>query len=822
MAELRFSPAAATALRKAIVDAGGVEVFAIGDVEEGRVVGVTVTCRGTEDAVPALLERPRAGQAVIHNHPSGNLGPSAADMHLAGLYGDDGVGVVIVNSEVTRDNWVVEPHAERDVLVDPDAVRTFFEEALPLALPGFEPRTQQIDMALQVLVSLNEDRPVVVEAGTGTGKSLAYLVPAALWAMANDSKVVVSTHTKALQSQLLSDDLPVLTRGGLAVKAAVLQGRNNYVCKRRLGLAVAEDAGQDEPDPALAEVVRWEQVTAIGARADLPVDLPPTLWDRIESDSDLTLRVRCPHYESCHYYTARRRAAAAHLVVVNHALLVADLSLKKLGAPGVLPRYRRLVLDEGHHLEDAATGALSDRLSLRALQRATAPLVSRGRRRGALERIVLRHATHGGALDPAGQAELSQVAGPAVDAVQALRDEGEGTLEILRQGLPSDRPLRLTEPVLQSEPWQKDMEPPLLRLGALYEDALGTLGRVAALFDDLSLPEGDVPPIQELSRARRRLAGQRGVIDRLLDEDQEVCRWIEAARSRRDGTAVLAAAPVRVARSLRGLLWERLPGTTATSATLSVGGRFTFWQGRVGLRDPHTAVFPSPFDYPRQAVLALPRDVPLPDDPAFMDASAELILDACRMSYAGTFVLCTSYAAVRHYAAHLRAHLPGSWPVLQQGTTGRDHLLRRFRESRRAVLVGTDAFWEGVSVRGLALRQVIVPRLPFRVPTDPLHEARVDLEVLEGRDPFRSLILPSASLRLRQGFGRLIRSREDRGVVVLLDRRLHERTYGHALLNQLPKARRLRGPWRQVRQGLVDYWALLAAEVRWARHHGGD
>lgn len=821
MSALRFLPAAATDLRRAIHEAGGVEVFAIGDMHGDSVSAVTIACRGTRDAVPALLERPRAGQVVIHNHPSGNLTPSHADMHLAGQYGDAGVGVVIVDSDVRRDNWVVEPHAERDVLVDPDRVREFFETKLPSALEGHEPRPQQVELALEVLACLNEDRPVVAEAGTGTGKSLAYLVPAALWALANDSKVVVSTFTRALQAQLMHDDLPVLARAGLEIRSAVLQGRNNYLCKRRLGLALAEDGAlpEDERDPALPEIARWDEVTALGARGDLPVDLGPGTWERLESDSDLTLRVRCPHYQACHYYQARRRAASAHLVVANHALLLADLSLKGAGAGGVLPRFRRVVLDEAHHLEDAATGALAARLTVRGLQRATAPLLQRRRRRGALERLAIEQTQDRGSLSADQRQELSNLIGPAVDRIAALRDEGPASLEVMRGHL-SRTPLRLTEALTETPLWRAELEPPLIRLLDLYNETIGVLGRIATVFEDQTLPEAEVPPVQEIARARKRLLSQRTVIDQVLDDDPDRCRWLAPGHGRGSRWATLHAAPVQVAPVLRSLLWDPLPGATCTSATLSVGRTFHFWQRRVGLGEAAMHTFPSPFDYPAQSVLALPTDLPAPDDPDFVHATCAAITAAVQLSHGGAFVLCTSYAAVDAYAAHLRRALPDSWPVLAQGRGGRDGLLRTFRESRRAVLVGTDAFWEGVSVRGLALRQVIVPRIPFRVPTEPLHEARVELERREGRDPFRSLILPHATLRLRQGFGRLIRSQADRGVVLLLDRRLHERNYGRPMLYSLPPARQVRGPWNRVHQDLEAYWQLLAAQRRWDRRTG--
>lgn len=810
MPDARFSRAAAADLRRAIKQAGGVEVFAIGDVEGKQVVAVTIACRGTREAVPALLERPRTGQVVIHNHPSGDLRPSDADMHLAGRYGDDGVGVVIVDSEVRRSNWVVEPHARLPVRVDPAEVERFFTEQLPAALPGYEPRPNQIALALQFLDCLHEDRPVVAEAGTGTGKSLAYLVPSALWALANDQKVIVSTYTRSLQAQLLSEDLPVLTRAGVPVRAAVLQGRTNYLCKRRLGLARAESPD----DASLRALAEWEAVSEPASRSELPFDLPVDGWEQVESDSDLTLHVRCPHYESCHYYQARRGAAAAHLVVVNHALLMADRSLKQLGAAGVLPRYQRLILDEAHHLEDAATDAIAARVSARGLQRTTAPLVPRRRRPGALARIAEHHLGPSSALDGPGQDSLRELLPEALDAVHNLRDEGVGALEVLATLL-GDDPVRLT-PALEASPrWLTELEPPVIRVLDLTQAALDKLSRIQALFAEITLPEADVPPIHDLNRARRRLATYLQSISSLLDEGPDRCRWIEPPRSSRAPGATLNVAPIDVAPVLRRLIWDVLPGTASTSATLTVGGSFSYFQRRIGVVEPVTATFESPFDYAEQAVLATPRGLPLPDESHFLAETARVIGDAVRLSGGGTFVLCTSYAAVDHYARYLTHTLPPALPVLAQGRTGRDALLRRFRDDPRAILVGTDAFWEGVSVRGWGLRQVIVPRLPFRVPSDPLHLARVEAEREAGRDPFRSIVLPQAILRMRQGFGRLIRSRADRGVVLMLDRRLHERTYGRVIVRSLPPARHLQGDWPEVRSGIEAYWALQRAARRW-------
>jgi ATP-dependent DNA helicase DinG len=806
---LRFSSQAARSFRDAVREADGVEVFAIGDVEGGAVVGITVAARGTFDRVLAILGRPRSGQVVVHNHPSGDLRPSDPDLSLASRFSEDGVGFVIVDDEVTRSNFVVEPWLPAPLTVDADEVRRFFVETLPTVLPGHEARAPQLQMADAVVGALNEGRPLLIEAGTGTGKSLAYLVPAALWAVRNDAKVVVATHTRSLQAQLLQHDLPLLTRAGLGVRHAVLEGRSNYLCKRRLGLAVEEQADlDDEARAALDAVVRWSEVTPIGSRSELGFPVPPEVWERVESDSELTLRLRCPHHETCHFYEARRRAAGAHLVVVNHALLMADLVLRDEVGFGVLPAWKRVVIDEAHHLEDVATGAGATRVTARMVTRALTPLLPRRSRPGSLARLS-GHVGDEASIPADVKDAVARAATDAFAAVERLPGVVRASFGELAGVLDPAAPARRVDAGWEQEPeWVDVVRPHVGALARAIEEGAGLLARVDEALADQKLPESKAQPLLDLRRARGRLDKAASALRSFLElADTDVVRWLELD-GRRQGspTASVCAAPIDVAPMLRRLLWEAVPGAVSTSATLSVAGDFRFFRFRHGLGGATEVVLPSPFDHFEQALLALPTDLPSPEHPAYLAVTAARIVEAVRISGGGAFVLCTSFTAVDAYAAALRDALGPGVPVLAHGQASRTVLLDRFRDRPDAVLVGTDSFWEGVSVKGDGLRLVVLPRLPFRVPTDPLRQARHEKLEKAGVDPFRAYTLPQAVLKLRQGYGRLLRSRQDRGVVLLLDVRVHEKAYGRQVLAALPPARRVKGPWSGVAEQMRRFF----------------
>lgn len=763
-------------MRNEIRSAGGIEIFVVGTInEQGLVDQLEVHARGNAGAVNALRGRARAGQVVIHNHPSGDVRPSEPDMALAGGFGEDGVGFVIVDNEVTCAQWVVEPHARRTVPIDRALLLAIFDERLPAHVPGWEPRPGQREMALEVARCFDEGGVVALEAGTGTGKSLAYLVPAVLWAVANDARVVVSTYTRTLQAQLVADDLPALARV-FPHKSAALKGRGNYLCRRKLGLAV------DEGGPGIDRVAAWAAQSRTGDFADVGFELDEDLLDRVESDADQTLRARCPHFNQCFYYEARRAASAAHLIVANHALLLRDLALKaEAGGRGILPDFDRVVLDEAHHLEEAATRAGDTRLSSFAIARAVAPLLARRDRPGALSRLVER------------TPELRAFAAVAESAAVIARD----TASVGFEGLTAQAkvPTRVNGPAPDAEFFTQ--------LVTDLQAAGASLGAVEQALEDRKLAADEVQPLLDVVRARRRLQDHAGAAQNFLEAQDSRVRFLDPGKR---GVAA-ANAPLDIGAFVDKTLRQGMFGTVLTSATLASHGSADPWLRRVGLSGASFHNFPSPFDFPSQACLALPKDLPAPDAADFGERVSAVIVEAILASRGGAFVLCTSYAAVDDLSARVQAALVGRYAILRQGHTSRERLLERFRDDHASVLFGTDSFWEGVSVKGDALRLVIIPRLPFRVPTEPVSQARHERLVQKGQDPFRTWSLPEAVLRLRQGFGRLIRSATDRGAVMICDRRIHDMWYGRVFLASLPPARRIVGPARAVVEALRVFYA---------------
>ncbi|HNV74686.1 MAG TPA: helicase C-terminal domain-containing protein [Gemmatimonadaceae bacterium] len=823
-ASARIAPNAAAAVRAAIRLAGGREVCFVCKVDEREViVGARVVARGDIKSVLALPGFAQRGELLLHNHPSGNLEPSGPDLEIAARMHDAGVGFAIVDNEASEVYVVVEvPRERRQAPVDVRGVDALLGAAGPIARlhQRYEDRASQRGFARTIARLYNGGGIGVLEAGTGVGKSLGYLVPALRWAAQNGERTVVSTNTINLQEQLVGKDLPFLARAleDQPVRFALLKGWHNYVCLLRLEQARGAGATLFDPGSVadMEAIAAWAERTGDGSLSDLVTPPKPDVWDEVAAEPDLCLRLQCPHFDRCFLFAARRQAAQADVIVVNHHLLLADLAVRRASQKwddsAVLPPYSRLVIDEGHHLEDAAASHLGATATRRGLQRLFGRLERRGK--GLLPTLAARLSTR---KDLLSVASLDLVHARLFPSAVAAREKGGVVFDLLDGLMQEARVpvLRLTETFADHPIWRAG-------LAAALEDLLREL---ALLGDNLRLVRERLETDEQALEAQAALLGELRGVSRRLDNAGDALRegltpagkhptvrWLEVRGKERN--LAVTSVPLDLAPILREDLFKRLETAIVTSATLSTDGKFDFVRARLGLTEddvePDTQVFPSPFDYPSQAMLAVPTDIPAPNvDPrGHFEAVVDAIAEVARAAGGGVFALFTSHRDVREAAQVLRERgVDQRFPLMVHGEDGRAALLRRFTDAGHAILLGTSSFWEGVDVPGDPLRALVLSKLPFKVPTEPLTAAHCEAIASRGGDPFREYMIPHAALRLKQGFGRLIRTATDQGVVVLMDPRAESKPFGRELVEGLPPARRVIAPWSEVAREITRFYA---------------
>jgi ATP-dependent DNA helicase DinG len=620
----------------------------------------------------------------------------------------------------------------------------------------YEYRPGQLEMAKSVERALTEHRHLIVEAGTGTGKTLAYLLPA----LRTGQRVIVSTGTKALQDQLYFRDIPFLETLLGPLRVCYMKGRANYLCRHKL-VALRDQpilSGLEEIDQ-YQQISQWEKITETGDRAELS-GLPESsaLWNKLDARTEACLGSTCPDYRRCFITEMRRKALESDIIIVNHHLFFADLAVKReaVGAPdaGILPEAAAVVFDEAHELEEVASsyfGLSVSNIRFEDLTRDT-ELLLRGKE---------------------GADKL-----PAI--TQQLRDRARMFFAGLPMAGDGRQPFTAREEFLETS-------------GDLYLSVRAALRRMETEMDGLS------KDIEEAPGLRNRVTRLRSELEFLLESNSSnMVYWMERrihgggnaktplTRSASRNT-FLQATPIDVSELLHELVFERIPTVVLTSATLTVQGGFEHMRKRLGLSEARELVVPSHFQYGKQALLYLPSNMPDPRDADFPEAAANTIRRVLELSRGRAFCLFTSYAQMRDLYERLLPVL--DFPLLLHGTAPRKALLEEFRNTPNAVLFGTSSFWQGVDVQGESLSCVIIDKLPFAVPSDPVVSARMKAIEEAGGKPFFDYQVPAAVLTLKQGFGRLIRSLEDRGVLVLLDPRITRQRYGQTFLASLPPYR---------------------------------
>ncbi|WP_353893207.1 helicase C-terminal domain-containing protein [Proteinivorax hydrogeniformans] len=816
MEGITFGESSRKMIEAAILTAKGNEVFFRGFLSDDKVIDVEVLARGNEFSVPAILNDLEPGDVVIHNHPSGRLTPSTADINVASRLGADGIGFVIVDNSCRDSYTVVEPkRAEVLQSIPLEEVRNVLDDGGVISkfLPQYEKRDEQLIMAEKVAQGFNSGKNVIVEAGTGTGKSLAYLIPSILWAVKNKKRVVVSTNTINLQEQIILKDIPFLKRTlDVNFKGVLVKGRSNYLCKTKLDKLQGDLFEETDDDLTEIKKIReWAFATTDGSKSDLGFKPKGKNWEQICSEADLCTKAQCSHFRDCFFFAARRESATADILVVNHHLLFADLALKSKGMEGgVLPGYHGIVLDEGHNVEDVATtyfGASINRFLLLKQLRRIYQTKKKGKQVGTLKEVLNKTQTHK-MIPITVKKSLEERINALIPQLAQLVDATNEFFTFIENWIiegEKKNKLRITKEVSQSVDYM-----PIRKItkGYIKKASEFTKGLNDLLDEVENLPATVFSHLLtsavELNAMNRRVEGIISTLESILlsQSDGEV-RWIELNSSSRGKNVSLCLAPLDVSAELNENVFQKYETVVLTSATIATNQNFSYIKKRLGLSRQseklEECILPSPFDYKRQVMLCVPMDIPLPNSNEFLAENTELILKAILQTDGSAFVLFTSFKMLNDVFYKLKDQLESKGiTALKQGQRQRHQLLETFKNDVNSVLFATASFWEGVDVQGKSLSNVILVKLPFSVPDEPIVQSRQELIEKEGGNPFMEYTVPQAILRFKQGFGRLIRSREDKGIVVCTDKRILTKHYGNMFIRSLPKCTTVSGSSEEV------------------------
>ena len=800
-----FSSSVIKYIRSEIASSNENEVFFVGEINhDGKVTSVSVGSRGNLHSVPVNQDLKRKGSVLIHNHPGGNLTPSDADLSVAAVSSENAQGFYIINNDVTEIYVVVEPVLPKVIKkLDVDDAAFYISKDGPLAKinENFEERLSQIELLKNIVKTFNQNKTGVFEAGTGVGKSYAYLIPSILWAVQNNERVVISTGTINLQQQLCLKDIPQAIKiTGKPVKFILMKGRQNYICKRRLQDALnSKDLFENNDD--LDRIAQWQDSCDSGSKSELSFLPSESVWNRINSESDACMALRCPYYSQCFVMKVKKEASAANILVVNHHLLFADIESRLHGAgyddAVVLPPYKRIIFDEAHGIETAATSFFSESFNrfkiLKPLN-----LLYRKKKNSAMGFLF----------------SVSMLSKEEEKSFQAYQ-----MISKIKSDLTNLETLALDLCIQENNLWLnpltfRNFQPVLSMCQTLAKDISVFTSLVLEVLDGVPEDDRDIPYFWETKVLNRRLSDYSVILNDFFmwEEKPDKVFWLQKKNLPSDMQKDdelnfyinFIETPLDIAPLMNQGIFEPMDSVVCTSATLKTGRDFSYWLRHNGLyfSDSDEVLqgeFFSPFPYKENMIFLVPKDIPFPDEPDFQIYVENVLKNLILKAKGRTLVLFTSYESLRlSYNNIFSTMLANGIKLLRQGSDDNARILKNFKDDVSSVLFATDSFWQGVDVPGESLSQVIIVKLPFTVPNDPVFKARSEAIRKKGGNSFRELSVPEAIIKFRQGVGRLIRKNTDKGTVVVLDRRIYEKQYGSLFLANVPECKKYYEPVSKI------------------------
>ena len=827
-----------SAIKDAISNAGGNEVFFIGKPDENYMIAdIDVYAMGNKNAVPAIIREVKHGEVIIHNHPNGNLTPSEEDIEVASEMGSLGAGFYIINNEVEYLYPVVKiakehPYEKLDCVMLSNLLRP--GGILSVTIPGYEYRESQVDMLTSVSDAFNNDKVATIEAGTGTGKSLAYLLPAIFWSVKNKERVVISTNTINLQEQLMYKDIPTLSIEKIPdFKSVLVKGRNNYICLRKIqSLQFEGDMLVEEKEKKqLIHILSWAEKTRDGSKADLNFLVNDNVWEMVQSEADQCTRLKCNFYNKCFFYAARRNAASADILVINHHLLMADLVLRKetrgFDSTAILPPFKRIIIDEAHNLESVATSNIGLSFSRMRILKPLGKLVNqKDNKKGLLPFLKNKLKDINFQCNKDITVDITEGIYPQllemrIEIYACITNTFSDIFESVNSYINNkffangaELKLRITDELLSTPLWSDSIEKKIRHLCTEIHNFVILLNKLIAAIERLDKESRDILSslFIDITSCKTRLNTAKIDLYSFIRSEENLCRWIELRRYNDNFFIKFCTAPIDISDALKACLFDNYRTIILTSATLTIDNTFTFYQKNTGLhllpeKRLTELILNSPFDYQSQSMICIPTDISDPDDSHYKKDLVENLSKLITITDGRSLVLFTSYRLLNDIFDMLKPYFTGQgYTCLKQGEDNRHNLLETFKNDKTSILFATDSFWEGIDVKGDALECVIITRLPFKVPNEPIIEARTEAIEMKGGNSFYDYSLPIAVLKLKQGFGRLIRSKEDRGVVFIFDRRIATKSYGKVFIKSLPKAKCIKENKEHVFKELENFF----------------